>query len=238
MAGCYPPGVAHRPGPHHGVAAGVDPPNRASGRTRCWPAPSRPSSRSSPLGFTSARRRRVVWLCAQGAWLCARRVRSAVQLCAEGGRPAVGSRRSGARRYWPGCPGPALAALLARWRRGPPAHGSGGFAPYGLPRPARPAPAPPYRQSPSPAAAPPTRCCQPRCQPAAPPRHLVLTLTCCLPALKRPRHTTRVPRDEAFGITPGGVTWFPGGRRVSIDAPRAGVAGRISGIRRRPDHRR
>ena len=26
------PGVAHRPGPHHGVAAGVDPPDRASGR--------------------------------------------------------------------------------------------------------------------------------------------------------------------------------------------------------------
>ena len=123
----------------------------------------------SPLSFTSARRRRAVWLCAQGAWLCARRVRSAVQLCAEGGQPAVGSRRSGARKYWPGCPGPALAALPARWRRGPPAHGSGGFAPYGSPRPARPAPAPPYRQSPSPAAAPPTCCCLPRCWPAAPP---------------------------------------------------------------------
>src|SRR5271165_2518551 len=125
--------------------------------------------------------------------------------CAPGAGSAAYPRPAGAPWCWPGCPGRSPSAPPARSRPRPPSHRSGGFAAHDPPRPARPAPAQPDRQSPSPPAAPPTCCCPPR-WPAAAARHPALILTCRLPALKRPRTLPACRAMRLPCITPDGVS--------------------------------
>ena len=138
----------------------------------------------SPVGLLAVSLRgrqgagRAVWLCAQGAG-------RAVSFCAQGAGPAVYSRQPGAQSYWPGSPGPALAAPPPRWRRQPPAHKSGGCAACESAQPARAAAPPTYCQDLRSADARQTRCCLPERWLSATCGHPALMLSCRLP-ISRP----------------------------------------------------
>ena len=142
----------------------------------------RASGRSHVVLARHARNRRLagraVWLCAQGAG-------RAVSFCAQGAGPAVYSRQPGAQSYWPGSPGPALAAPPPRWRRQPPAHKSGGCAACESAQPARAAAPPTYCQDLRSADARQTRCCLPERWLPATCGHPALMLSCRLP-ISRP----------------------------------------------------